>query len=165
MRKSLLLYLFVFAVLIIVFQYVNAKNMLASKNERIEKLEERLEAEENFSDSLSSQNASLAVFSLDSNDAALTYFEDRGYDAVQVAQQIEDQIISRNRASEDNELVPFEGMEGAMRINQIRILNHKWIIANFTDGTYWGEVFITYDIDDNNQLHLETEKSLLYPLD
>lgn len=165
MRKSLLLYLFVFAVLIAVFQYVNAKNMLASKNERIETLEEKLEEAAYTTDSLISKNNSLVTFSLASNDAALSYFEDRGYDAAQVARQVEDQIISRNRASEDNELVPFAGMEGKMRINQIKILNHKWIIANFTDGTYWGEVFITYEIDENNQLSLETEKSLLYPRD
>lgn len=35
MRKSLLLYLFVFAVLVAVFQYVSAKKMMESKDEQI----------------------------------------------------------------------------------------------------------------------------------
>lgn len=163
MRKSLLLYLFVFTVLVAVFQYVSARKMLSAKDETIVKLEERATIAEKRNDSLASENASLVTFSLASNNDALSYFEDRGYDAAQVAEIVEDEIIGRNRATEDNELVPYAGMEGKMRINQIKILNHKWIIANFTDGTYWGEVFITYEIDDNNNLILNTEKSLLYP--
>lgn len=163
MRRSLLLYLLVFVVLIVVYQYVSASKMIESKDEQIDRLEQKLTELKEEQAVLTSENASLTSFSLAGNDDALSYWENRGYEPSEVAQLVEDQIISRNRASEDNELVPFEGMEGFMRINKIKILNHKWIIASFTDGTYWGEVFITYDIDENNNLRLETENSLLYP--
>lgn len=79
--------------------------------------------------------------------------------------KVEDEIISRNKANEDNKLVPFEGMEGVMRINKVKVLNHKWIIADFTDGKYWGELLISYEMDENNNLQLITEKSFLYPAD
>lgn len=163
MRKSLLLYLFVFAVLVAIFQYVSAKKMMESKDEQIASLNEDLEELKEQNNALSLKNDSLVNFSLTSNEDALSYFESRGYDPSVIARKVEAQIIERNKPSRDNELVPFEGMEGFMRINKIKILNHKWIIASFTDGSYWGEVFITYEIDEDNNLILETENSLLYP--
>lgn len=163
MRRSLLLYLFVFAVLIGVVQYVTAKRMLESKNEEIENLESELALTNKKNDSLYSEYRSSRIFSLETNEEAISYLEQRGFKASEVAQRVEDQIISGNKVSADNDLVPYEGMEGQMRINKIRILNHKWVIADFTDGTFWGELFITYEIDDENNLILKTENSLLYP--
>ena len=165
MRKSLLLYLVVFVVLVAIFQYVSARKISESKDRTIEQLQEQLASAESIRDSLTSEKNSLISFSLASNEDAISYFENRGYDAFEIATLVEDRIIDRNSASGDNELVPYEGMEGFMRINKIRILNHRWLIASFTDGTYWGEVFITYLIDEDNNLHLETENSLLYPRD
>ncbi len=164
MRKSLLLYLFVFAVLIAIFQYVSSRKMLESKDEKISAVEQEMEELRLRCDSATAESNDAEIFSFAENDAALSYFEDRGYDPSKIAQRVKDQIIGMNKASEDNELVPFEGMEGYMRINNIKILNHKWIIASFTDGSYWGEVFIKYSIDDENNLFLETQESLLYPL-
>ncbi|HET8855562.1 MAG TPA: hypothetical protein VFM60_06535, partial [Salinimicrobium sp.] len=86
-----------------------------------------------------------------------------GYDAKKISQQVKTELISRNRVGEDNELVPFVGMEGEMRINKIKILNHKWIIADFTDGSTWGEIFITYTVNENGGLIFETREALLYP--
>ncbi|GHA31345.1 hypothetical protein GCM10007103_11170 [Salinimicrobium marinum] len=163
MRKSLLLYFSVFMVLVVIFQYVSAKNMVESKDRQIKSLREDIDELKASNNSMASENSSAETFSFSGNEDALTYFEDRGYDPTEVAQLVKDQIIGRNSASEDNDLVPYEGMEGFMRINQIKILNHKWIIANFTDGTYWGEVFMTFELDENKNLILETEKALLYP--
>lgn len=164
MRKSLLLYFSVFMVLVVVFQYVSANKMVKSKEQQIEALKGDVEElTENYNAAVSEKKDS-ETFSLSGNDAALSYFEERGYDPSKVSQLVEDHIIGMNKASEDNDLVPYEGMEGFMRINKIKILNHKWIIASFTDGTYWGEIFLTYLIDGENILTLQTEKSFLYPL-
>ena len=48
-------------------------------------------------------------------------------------------------------------------INKIRIVNHKWILANFTDGEYWGEIFVKYDIDENNDLKYKLVEYFMYP--
>lgn len=163
MRRSFFLYLFVFALVVIVIQYSNASKMMGSKNERIEYLEEELDRISRQEDSLASLNASLNYFSLESNEGAMNYLEENGYDVQEVVQMVEYEVISGNKASEDHELVPFEGMDGNMRINKIKILNHRWILADFTDGSYWGELFITYFLDENGQLELRTDKSVLYP--
>lgn len=163
MRRSFLLYLFVFTALIAVYLYVTSRRMLESKNSEIAELTEELNSSVKKNDFLQTINSEAEIFNFATNDEAMSYFEERGIEASEVIRLVEDKIIGGNKASHDNPLVPYEGMEGDMTINRIKILNHKWIIAGFTDGTYWGELFITYYIDDNKELHLETQEALLYP--
>ena len=40
-------------------------------------------------------------------------------------------------------------------INKIRLLNHKWILTDFTDGKYWGELLISYTVNDLNNIEFE----------
>ena len=163
MRRSFLLYLFVFTALIAVYLYVTSRRMLESKNNEIAELTEELNSSTKINDSLQTIGSGEEIFNFGTSDEAMSYFEERGIEASEVISLVEDDIIGGNKASEDNPLIPYEGMEGDMRVNRIKILNHKWIIAGFTDGTYWGELFISYYIDDNKDLHLETKEALLYP--
>ena len=165
MLGKIYMYLFIFMLLFTIFIYVNDKKILDSKEARIEDLEEKLSESEIKNLLLANENLSLNYFSLSQNEEAISYFEDLSINAVDLARMVEDEIIGRNKAGEDNDLVPFNGIDGAMRINKVRILNHKWIIADFTDGTYWGELLISYEIDPKNNLYLTTEKSFLYPID
>jgi hypothetical protein len=163
MQNKILLYLSIFAVLFTIFIYVNDKKILDAKEDKIEKLQIQVGELQAKNELLESENLSLNYFSLAQNEEAISYFENQGIDSKKLITSIEDQIISQNRAEEDNALIPFEGMNGVMRINKIKILNHKWIIADFTDGTYWGELFLSYEVDKENNLNLTTEKSFLYP--
>lgn len=163
MRSKIFLYLFIFTLMFTIFIYVNDKKILDSRDADITRLENRLEQEQEKNLNLAGENKDLLYFSLENNEEAISYFEDRGIDPEVLINLIEDEIIGRNKADDDNELVPYAGMDGAMRINKVKILNHKWIIADFTDGTYWGELFISYDIDENRNLQLNTERSFLYP--
>lgn len=164
MRKSFLLYLFVFTALLAVFMYVTGKKMLESKDQKIEILQEELNQVKNQSDSLSTQIASSAdSFTLKSNEEALTYLENRGFSTSVIAEKVESHLINSNKANEDNAFVPYEGMDGFFRINKVQLVNHKWILASFTDGTYWGELFLTYEIDDDGNIEVSSEKALIYP--
>ncbi|MFD2518667.1 hypothetical protein [Salinimicrobium flavum] len=162
MRKSFLLYLFVFTALMAVIIYANGKRIADSKDAEIEKLEQRLEESEDRGEALSSDLSSAQSFTLSSNEEALTYLEQNGLDPVEVRTMIEDELISRNRADADNDLVPYAGMEGHFRINNIKLLNHKWLLASFTDGKYWGDLFLTYQFDENGKLEVTTEEAVLY---
>ena len=163
MRKSFLLYLFVFTALLAVIIFVNSTRILESKEKEIAELKEKLESTERAEDSLVSRTGSLELFTLASNEEALTYLEEQGLSLEEVAARLENEIISRNKAEADNNLVPYVGMEGYFRVNKIRILNHKWAIADFTDGSYWGEIFLSYYFDENKELEITTENALLYP--
>jgi hypothetical protein len=163
MRSKIFIYLFIFTLMFTIFIYVNDKKILDSRDAQIENLESKLKRVETEKEEALRQNNELGYFSLSNNEEALTYFENRGINATELENLLVDEIVGRNRADQGNDLVPFEGMEGVMRINKVKVLNHKWILADFTDGTYWGELFISYDIDENRNLVLNTERSLLYP--
>lgn len=164
MRNKILMYLFIFTLLFAIFIYVNDKRILDSKQEKIESLENQLAEAETEIQNPTNDSEAVDYFSLENNEDAITYFENKDIDTRDLILKIEDAIISKNSAEEDNPLVPHAGMEGNIRINKIKVLNHKWIIADFTDGTYWGEVFFTYELTDEGELKFYPEKSFLYPL-
>ena len=165
MRNKIFMYLFFFAVLFIIFQYMNEKSIFESQEKKINSLSEKSNA---YSDSISKLNErvlELNYFTLQGNENAMTYLEASGYEAAQVETQITDAIYEYNTVKTGNPLVPFDGMEGTMRINKIKFLNHKWLLADFTDGTYWGEVLLSYNFNEENKIEFTTLGSLLYPLD
>lgn len=165
MKNKIFLYLFIFASLFILFQFMNAKKAKESYDAKIDNLKTKITTKEAVIDSIININMDLTYFSLDSNEDAVSYFEEMGYDANKLALTIEDQIIGQNKAGKDNPIIPFVGMEGNMHVNKVRLLNHKWIIADFSDGVYWGELFIIYEVKEDGVIDFEVEKSFLYPRD
>lgn len=163
MKSKIFLYLFIFAVLFILFQFMNAKKAKESYDGKIENLKAKIEGNNMQIDSLIDINLEQNYFTLRSDDEAKTYLEEMGYDAEKLELTISDQLIAQNKAGKDNPIVPYAGMEGNMAINKVRLLNHKWIIADFTDGVYWGQLFIIYDIRDDGVVDFEVEHSFLYP--
>ena len=53
---------------------------------------------------------------------------------------------------------------GKIVIDQISILNHKWILADFTDGEHRGELFINYEVNDSGEISYSLKDYFLYPI-
>lgn len=163
MRKSILLYLFVFTALLAIFFYINGQKMIDSRDRELESLKGQVEDLKLDAEVSASQRLTDETFTLTSNEEAWTYLENRGFDPSKVAARVEEALISRNKADKDNDLVPYAGMEGPFRVNKVKLLNHKWAIASFTDGAYWGELFLTYELDEEGIPEITTESAVLYP--
>lgn len=163
MRNKIFLYLFLFALLFIFYQYMNEKKIFESQDSRIEKLEANIQTEQDSIESLQNQVRDLNYFTLLGNDNAMTYLEKMGYEAADVQAMVSDQIYDFNLQKGNNPLVPFEGMNSDMKINKLKFLNHKWIQADFTDGKYWGEMILEYYFNEKKELELTPIASLLYP--
>lgn len=163
MKSKIFLYLFIFSLLIILFLFMNAKKAQESHAAKVANLEAKIAKKNSMVDSLIDLNLEHNYFSLQSDDEAQSYLEEMGYNAKEIELTISDQLIAQNKAGADNPIVPYEGMEGNMTINKVRLLNHKWIIADFTDGVYWGQLFILYDIRDDGVIDFAVERSFLYP--
>ena len=171
MKNRLFMYLFLFALLFIIYQYMNEKSIFERQENKIESLRAKLNQEKISVDSLQQKFANrnevegdvnLNYFTLQGNDNAMSYFENLGYKAIDIEQMVSDNIYDQNLVKGNNPLVPYEGLNGAMKINKLKFLNHKWIIADYTDGTYWGEMLLEFYIDDNKSLTLSNLGSLLY---
>lgn len=102
----------------------------------------------------------MQYFSLENNDDALAYYEH--LDLNNPAAYITDKLLETNEQKGDNPLIPYEGMENDFKINKIKILNHKWILADFSDGKYWGELLIKYELKDDLGVDFTLVDHLLY---
>ncbi|AFL82248.1 hypothetical protein Aeqsu_2798 [Aequorivita sublithincola DSM 14238] len=163
MRNKIFIYLFLFALLFIILQYMNEKTIFESQDNRIEKLEAHVEKDKDSIGSLNDQIRNLNYFTLQGNDNAMNYLEKMGYEAADVEAMVSDQIYDFNLTKGNNPLIPFEGMNGNMKINKLKFLNHKWIQADFNDGTYWGEMILEYVFNEKKEIELTPIASFLYP--
>ncbi len=157
------MYLFVFALLFIVFQYMNEKTIYEAQDKKISRLTEKLEESTDSIDRLHERILDLNYFTLQGNENAMTYLENLGFESEQVETLVADSIYEMNVMEGGNPLIPHAGINGVMRVNKLRFLNHKWVLADYSDGTYWGEMLVDYYFNENNELQVEVIGSTLYP--
>lgn len=164
MKSRIFMYLFIFSLLLILFQFVNSKSIIEGYDKKLTKFEERETASKDSITSLKDDNFELMRFSLEFNDDAMSFFEDQGYKISELVPFIKDELYKLNvYEGDDHPLVPYASMTGnKMMVNSLRMLNHKWIIADFSDGKYWGEMLVTYEITDNQELKFKLLDYLLY---
>ncbi|MGI9594383.1 MAG: hydrolase [Patiriisocius sp.] len=164
MRKSIFMYLFFFAVLFIVFQYANEKTIWEAQDTTIENLSLKLEKAQDSISGLSDTLADATYFSLQGNENALEYIERLGLEATDIQAIIYDQIYDKNGAVGGNPIIPMASVNGNFKINKIKLLNSRWIQADFSDGDNWGELIIEYFFNQDNTIELVPLSSFLYSL-
>ncbi|MBE9489509.1 MAG: hypothetical protein IMY67_04390 [Bacteroidetes bacterium] len=139
------------------------ENKIESQKGNIDLLEANLKKATDSVEVLSTMVSDLNYFTLQGNENAMSYFESLGFESDDIEKLVAEYIYEENLTSGDNPIIPFDGINGTMKINKIRFLNHRWIIADFTDGRYWGEMVIEYYITKKKQIELTSVVSLLYP--
>lgn len=162
MKRSLYLYLFIFASLIALILYVNGRNIQESQDAAYIQLEEKLKATEAKLEQARMVGSDTNLFTLKNNEEAYNYFASSGIDRDNVETLLMDYLLEKNLVKGGNPLVQYIGEGRGYQINDMQVLNHKWLIANFADNENWGEVLIQYNFDENNELSMETIKSVLY---
>ncbi len=164
MKKSLFLYLFILSVLMNIFTY-----MYYSKKSTFEETHSAA-VNAKLKDSLASiasKYDDAKYFSLENNQNAQNYF-DQGdgkkfipYEKLIPA--VKEKLMDFNDNPKGN---PYTGQDqiGAQKfiINKAKVLNHRWIIADYSDGEYWGEVLLKYFVNDDESIHFELIQSVLY---
>ena len=157
------MYLFFFSILLVLFMYVNQSAIFERQTAVIYSLEQKQLASKDTVTALNQEISELLYFDLLTNDSARTYFEQIGLEPEDAANQVKERIYEYNLQKGGNPLVPFANANGQWRINRIKFLNHRWVIADCSDGSAWGELWIEYFFDQEGQLDLTVESSVLYP--
>jgi len=164
MKKSLFLYLFILAILMNVFTYMYFSKETAFERERNEKLGKRL------GDSLTSVSNKLqdaGYFGLENDEKAQAYFENEPtgkYTSYQkLIPHVTDALMDLNNNPKGNPYID-QPQIGAQKfiINKAKVLNHRWIIADFSDGENWGEALIKYFLNDDGSVSFENIQTILY---
>ena len=164
MKNSLLLYLLIFVSLLNVFVYTFFNKQLDVEKNKSAKKDIKLKKE---LETVTAKLVDANYFSLQKNENAQNYFNpDNATKTIQIEKLIPvvtEKLLDLNSNPNGN---PYVGQDqiGANKfiINKVRILNHRWIIADFSDGEYWGEVLIKYFVNDDESVSFETFQSLLY---
>lgn len=170
MKKSLFLYLFIIAVLMNIFtyKYFTLKESSGQKS-ATETNDSSPVTSKVMSDSITRLYDKLNdanTFSLENNDRAQNYlYESNKINDVPVfAEKVKQALLSYNDSPEGNKYTDQVKM-GSQKfiISSVKLLNHRWIIANYSNGELWGEVMLKYFVDDNGSISFEIMNSYLYP--
>ena len=164
MKNSFLLYLTILAVLSTLFTYMFLSNQVNFEQKRYEKTTKKLR------DSLTlvtNQLADADYFSLNKNENAQNYLEasfpDKTIQYEKLIPVVTEKLLDFNSNPKGN---PYTGQNqiGANKfvINKVKILNHRWIIADYSDGERWGEVLLKYFINEDDSITFEVNQSFIY---
>ncbi len=161
MKKSLFLYLFIIAVLMNVFTY----KYFTSKDES-----EKKDAAVTI-DSVSKPTSDAIIpesdnFTLEKNDRAQNYLYESSNvnDVPAFAEKVKQALLTYNDSPEGNKYTDQPKMgEQKYIINSVKLLNHRWIIADYSNGQLWGEVLLKYLIDEKGAVSFEIMDTYLYP--
>lgn len=160
MKKNLFLYLFVFAALIALYATVSSSRKLSQRDGEVEALQQSLSRMEDSLQQARLDLLDMQYFSLENNDDALAYYDH--LELADPARYVADKLLETNEQRGDNPLVPYEGMENDFKINKIKVLNHQWILADFSDGKFWGELLLEYRLKDDLGVDFTLIDHLLY---
>jgi len=164
MKHSLLLYLFILALVFNIFTYAYYSKQVQFQSTQIEKLTKKLKKKElEFNSKLKDANC----FSLENNEKAQNYFTsnpEQKSDITALIPSLKEALLKFNENPNGN---PYTGQKklglNKFTINKIKVINHRWIIADFSDGENCGEVLLKYFVKEDNSFSFEVNQSLMFP--
>ena len=157
--KNVILYAFVFSLLFNVFQFVNSTKILEGKETEVQKVKTQLKTSRDSLMQLSNSN----YFALESDEDAQEYFFSNNLDYQKVAVKVKEDLIVLNENKNGNQLVPYEPIDGkSFIVNTSKILNHRWLIAEFSNGDLWGQILVKYFVSADRPTEFETVETVLY---
>ena len=101
-------------------------------------------------------------FALENNDRAQNYLEK--YEVKGFINKVQQALLAFNDNNEGNLYTGQIKMgEQKFIINKIKVLNHRWVIADYSNGVLWGEVLLKYFVNEDETISFEIMNSYLYP--
>ena len=167
MKQKIFMYLFVFSLLLVVFQYANSKRVFEDMNNRLGNYKAQTKKYKDSVRAMEQMVTDASHFSFDNNEDAISYFEAMGHTPAALKLLVSDKLYELNFADAvEHPVIPYASSDGKkMLINTVKLLNHKWLIADFSDGEFWGEVLLRYFVNEDNTVDFEVAESFLYPFD
>ena len=157
--KNVILYGLIFSVLFNIFQYVNSTKILEAKEQDVSKTKERLKIARDSVANLTMAN----YFALESDEDAQEYFYKNELDYQKVSLKVKEDLLVLNENKNGNKLVPYEPIDGKpFLVNTSKILNHRWVVAEFSNGDLWGQILVKYFVAEGKPTDFETIETVLY---
>jgi hypothetical protein len=159
------MYLFIFTALIALYQFKSASNYVENTQVALVKYQETEEEYSKISSQIKLLEAQLEMaqlFDITYNQEGQVALESQYKGPQDVSDFISDALIQTNVNKElQHALIPFKSENAKYVFNTVKVLNQKWLIANFTNGTVWGEAILQFSIN-NGVVNFLTEDAFLY---
>lgn len=159
------MYLFIFTALIALYQFKSASNYVENTQVALAKYQETAEEYSKISSQIKLLEAQLEMaqlFDITYNQEGQVALESQYKGPQDVSDFISDALIQTNINKElQHALIPFKSENAKYVFNTVKVLNQKWLIANFTNGTVWGEAILQFSIN-NGVVNFLTEDAFLY---
>ena len=111
---------------------------------------------------LSEELSDARYFDIQYNEDSQYFFYENGIeDSVEFVRQ---QLMATNITKDENHpLISYRPRRNAkFQINKIKLLNHRWVICDFSDGLDWGELLLKMTLNDDKTLSFEVLDQTLY---
>lgn len=159
MRNKIIQYLLIFISLIALYLFVSDMNKSEAFAISQERMSKRVETLKDSINQLVVEQTDNAYFSLAVNRDAQQAHPD--FSPGELQNILEDHVLSINDNPKGNPLLSSLGSDWV--INKILIVNHQWILADFTNGTQWGDALLLYQINPNGKPRLHLLNHVMYP--
>ena len=167
MKKSLFLYLFILSSLINVFTYKyftskeesqikSESNSSTSKKSKDQQVNIGKNKDDNTNFSLLTNPRAQHYLSTENNIKDFPVFFEKVKQALINSKKVQKEIVENNKKNKP----------GATKFSivNVRLLNHSWLIADYTSGGKFGEVLLSYVINGDNSISFEIIKTIVYPV-
>ena len=160
-----MLYLFILAILMNIFTYMFYSREVKFGQERYDKTTKKLRDSINL---VQTELANANYFSLEHNENAQNYFDNSASGGKVILYEklipiVTEKLLDLNANPNGN---PYTGQDkigpNKFIINKVKVLNHRWIIADYSNGEIWGEVLLKYFVNDDQSINFELNQTLLY---
>ncbi len=160
-----MLYLLILFVLTNLFTYMFLSSQVKFEQTNYDKLSTK------YNDTINAllvKNADADYFSLENNDRAQEYFEDKKTGKYlpfeKLIPLLKDKLLDFNTNPNGNPYTGYDPMNGKkFIINKVKVLNNRWIIADYNNGDIWGEVLLKYFINADETVSFEVVETMIYP--
>jgi len=161
MKIKIISYLLIFVSIILLFQIVNSGRILKREEALLDYKENSIVILKSQKEILENQIEEESYFSLFGNQKAINLLGAKYNDSIVLV--IKDALYEINISDKKKLIIPYEDLGGVFLMNQVKVLNHKWIIANFSNGSMWGELLIEYVMEEK-EINFKTIDHFLYPI-
>ena len=161
MKIKIISYLLIFVSIILLFQIVNSGRILKREEALLDYKENSIVILKSQKEILENQIEEESYFSLFGNQKAINLLGAKYNDSIVLV--IKDALYEINISDKKKLIIPYEDLGGVFLMNQVKVLNHKWIIANFSNGRMWGELLIEYVMEEK-EINFKTIDYFLYPI-
>ena len=158
MRNKIIQYFLIFISLIALYLFVSDLNKTEAFTASKERMANRMEKLKDSIAQLVTDQTEHAYFSLALNRDAQQAYPNLSPDDLQLL--LEAYLLEQNDAPNGNPLL-FSIGKGF--VNKISIVNHQWLLADFTNGSQWGDALFQYQVNNNKQARLRLLNHVMYP--